>query len=324
MLFAMQLYGLYTSAYYDYIVEQIHLCTPLISLPARGRIFCGLDNLHALRSVVQDQHLQAAIAPIRNDALMQSCTAVPGRLDIYEDANDAPTSALMHITELQFDSRDIERLRLFGLDTIGKLRNLTARHLHAQFGQRGSRLYHFLHDNDAAPLPYYVPPPSIVESERFDEPCREPGQVMQALEQCVARACAQLGKRYTWRVEVASLDRADAVQVSRDRILRTGINTSRELLVHLNALVREMLSRVHQWWGLRIRLASLALPVAEQTALFTPVANADILTQQMMPRYAHVLRKIVIDNPWSVIPEEYGRCVPIRYNDTSQSEDAEL
>jgi hypothetical protein len=312
----MQLYGLYTSTYYDYLIEQVHRCTPLISLPARGRILCGLDDPHGLRQLVQSQHLKAAIAPSRNDALMQSCNAIPGRLDVHEGADDVPINVLLHVSELRLDVHDIERLKLFGLETIGKLRHLSERHLQAQFGERGSTLYHFIHEDDSAPLPLYVPPPSIIITERFDEPSCEPGLLMHALDLCVSHACIQLGARLAWRVEVASLDRADAAQHLRNRILRSGSNSKDLLLQHMQTLMREMLCAEHQWWGLRIGLASLGLPIAEQTLMFAPESSFEQITRGLLPRYAHVMKNVVINNPWSVIPEEFGKIVPMRTDDT--------
>lgn len=316
MFFAMQLYGLYTSAYFEYLVEQVHRCTPLISLPSRGRIVCGLDDPHGLRQLVKSQHLKAAIAPSRNDAFMQSCNAIPGRLDVHEGADDVPIGVLLHIAELRLDGHDIERLKLFGLETIGKLRHLSERHVQAQFGERGIALYHFIHDDETAPLPQYVPPPSIVITERFDEPSCEPGILMQALELCVSRAYSQLGTRLAWRVEVASLDRADAEQQNRNRILRSGSNNQSQLLQHMQTLMRDMLCAEHLWWGLRIRLASLTLPFAEQTLMFAPASTIEQIAKRMLPRYAHVMKNVVINNPWSLIPEEYGRIVPMRNDDT--------
>jgi len=156
-----------------------------------------------------------------------------------------------------------------------------------------------------------------VITERFDEPSCEPGQLMQALELCVLDACVQLGNRLAWRVEVVSLDRADAVQHGRNRILRSGSNSQSILFQHMQTLMREMLSTKLQWWGMRVRLASLTLPIAEQTVLFAPESSLEQITLRMLPRYAHVMKKVVIENPWSVIPEQYGKILPIRRDDSS-------
>jgi hypothetical protein len=315
MIFSMQLYGLYTDAYFDTVVEQIHTCTPLISLPVRGRIYCGLDDIHRLRLLVSEHRLRAAISNTRHDALLQSCVATPGRVDVHDDADAVPANALLHIKELEFDSHDIERLTLFGLDTIGALRQLTRQHLQAQFGSRGRTLYHFLHDHDNSPLPMYVPPASIVAYERFGEAQLEPGPILESLERCARQACQLLATRYTWRVEVASLDRADHPIAVRERILRSGTNVLRQLLTHLQVLTHEILDGTRPWWGLQVRYASLATPAAEQTLMFSPSTDAKNVLRLLLPRYAHVMRKVVIENPWSVIPEEYGRCMPITPRD---------
>jgi hypothetical protein len=308
---SMQLYGLYTDAYFDSVVEQIHTCTPLISLPVRGRIYCGLDDIHNLRLLVSEHRLQAAISNTRHDALLQSCVAVPGRVDVHDGADNVPSSALLHIKELELDRHDIERLSLFGLDTVSTLRQLTRQHLQAQFGIRGRNLYHFLHQHDDSPLPMHVPAASVVVRERYDDALREPGPIMESLERCARQACMLLASQYTWRVEVASLDRADKPTSTRERILRSGTNALRQLLTHLQALTRELLTGARPWWGLQVRYASLATPAAEQTLMFSPSADAENVLRILLPRYGHVMRKVVIENPWSVIPEDFGKCVPL-------------
>lgn len=311
MLLAMQLYGTYTDSYWDALVDRIHICTPLISLPCRGRIYCGLDDIHGLRELVLSHNLQAAIARTRHDALLQSCRASCGRIDAHDGSDDVPASVLKQIVELEIQDHDIERLTLFGLDTIGSLRSLTERHLSAQFGHRGTKLYQFLHEYDDSPLPYYVPAPSIIVAERYDDAQQEPGPVFESLERCAQRACSLLGTKSTWRVEVACLNKADQPNAVRERILRSGCQQLRQLLTHLQALTRDLLSQCRQWWGLRVRLASLSLPVAEQTALFLPAQCAHDVAREMLPRYGHVMRKVIIHNPWSIIPEEYASCAPM-------------
>ncbi len=311
----MQLYGLYTDAYFDAVVEQIHTCTPLISLPVRGRIYCGLDDIHGLRLLISEHRLRAAISITRHDALLQSCVATPGRVDVHDSADAVPASALLHVKELELSSHDIERLLLFGLDSVGMLRQLTRQHLQAQFGIRGRNLYHFLHEHDNSPLPMYVPPASIVACERFEDAQFEPGPIMASLERCARQACLLLANQYTWRVEVASLDRADQPTAVRERILRSGTNVLRQILTHLQALTRELVAGTKPWWGIQVRYASLATPAAEQTLMFSPSTDAENVLRILIPRYAHVMRKVVIENPWSVIPEEYGRCMPITPRD---------
>jgi hypothetical protein len=315
----MQLYGLYTDAYFDSVVEQVHTCTPQISLPVRGRVYCGLDDIHKLRLLVSEHRLHAAISNSRHDALLQSCVATPGRVDVHEGADDVPSSALLHIKELELDRHDIERLSLFGLNTIGTLRQLTRQHLQAQFGSRGKHLHHFLHEHDDSPLPMHVPPASVIVRERYDDALHEPGPIMQSLERCAHQACILLGRQYTWRVEVASLDRADQPAAMRERILRSGTNVLRQLLTHLQALTRELLTCAKPWWGLQVRCASLATPAAEQTLMFSPSTDAENVLQILLPRYAHVMRKVVIENPWSVIPEDYGKCVPLAQDRASDA-----
>lgn len=297
---------------FDTLLEAVHACTPLISVPVRGRIFCGLDDMPRLHEVVRTFGCHAAMAPRRNDALLRACAAgVPGRIDAHEHADDVPSNVLRMIAELGMGDDDIERLRLFGLDTIGRLRTLELRHLQMQFAGRASALHRMLHEVDSGALPMYVPPAQVLLSERFDEAVREPGVVLSAAERCTARAALQLGARQTWRIELAVLDAAERIVDTRSRILRQGTTLLRTLWTHVQALCRELLHRDRYWHGLRVRLASLRQADAQQIDLFAPrITRRDVL-EQMRPRYGGVLKQIEILDPWTLMPERHARILPL-------------
>jgi len=310
MLMAMQLYGLYNENIIDVIIEGVHACTPLISIPIPGRVYCGLDDIHGLRHLVSKYNLRAAITHFKHDALLLSCSAVPGRLDVYENADDVPSSTLLHVAELDIGIRDIDRLKLFGLDTIGRLKSLSSAHLQAQYGSRGRRLFHFLHEGSDQALPMYVPPPSVVTMEHFDDAVDEPAQFIEALEQCLHRAIIELAQRHAWRVDVALVDRAGNTIHSRHRILRSGSNRKDQLVVHMHALIRKLTTKAVVCWGVRLRLASLRIPDSEQMSMFSTDTTFEDIITYMLPRYSHIIKRVTILNPWSVIPEEYAKISP--------------
>lgn len=295
----------------DALLEAVHQCTPLISVPCRGRIFCGTDDLPGLHALVERGRIRAAMAPERTTALLQALQARPGRIDVHEHADTVSTDVLSQLDELRITTDDVERLHMFGLDTISALRRLERHHLQVQFGYRGDGLFRLLHRADQSPLPMYVPPPEVICSERFETYQREPGPIMAAAEHITTKAIDLLAGRQAWRIEVGILNAADIVIVAQSRILRQGSCVLRTLLTHVQTLCRRLLQARHIWRGLRLRLASLRHPEGEQISLFDSGRGHADVVELLRPRYAGVVKRIEILDPWSILPERYSRIVPI-------------
>ncbi len=295
----------------DALLESVHQCTPLISVPCRGRIFCGTDDLPGLHGLVERENIRAAMAPERTTALLQALQSRPGRIDIHEHADTVSTDVLARLDELGITTDDVERLRMFGLDTIAALRRLERRHLQVQFGYRGDVVFRLLHQHDQSPLPMYVPPPEVICSERFETDQREPGPIMAAAERVTTNAIDLLAGRQAWRIEVGIMNAADIVSVTQSRILRQGSHLLRTLLTHVQTLCRRLLQARHIWRGLRLRLASLRHAEGEQISLFDSGNNRADVVELLRPRYAGVVKRIEILDPWSILPERYSRIISI-------------
>lgn len=295
----------------DALIEAVHRCTPLISVPCRGRIFCGTDDLTGLHGLVERENIRAAMAPERSTALLQALQSRPGRIDIHEHADTVSTDVLARLDELGITTDDVERLRMFGLNTIASVRRLERRHLQVQFGYRGDALFRLLHRADHSPLPMYVPPPEVICSERFETDQREPGPIMDAAQRVTTKAIDLLAGRQAWRIEVGIMNAADIVSTAQSRILRQGSSLLRTLLTHVHTLCRHLLQARQIWRGLRLRLASLRHPEGEQISLFDSGNNRSDVVELLRPRYAGVVKRIEILDPWSILPERYSRIVPI-------------
>lgn len=308
MILCVVLEGALSSARWDAVVERVHNCTPQIVVARHGRLFAGTDDLDGLRSLVRRTKALAALAPDRTSAFLCALHGTAGRLDAYADAKHVPISVLMRVPELMLDERDAERLRLFGIRTIGDLQILEERHLRVQFGSAGSKLHAFL-EQVFPPLPFYVPPPDIIARERFEDVQCEPGVLESALLECCIRALAELTPRRCWRIELAVLDKADETCAHRSRVLREGATTLDAVMVHARSLLRELQGPTRMWWGLRLRFASLTLPIAVQTQLFVPRKTTEDVSLAMIPRYSGVMKRVEILDPWSIVPESYARII---------------
>ncbi len=308
MIITLALDPAISPASWDAIIEVVHSSTPLLLVRDHGILHAGTDNIDEMRTNVRRWSARAAMAPDRTSSMLCAFEAIPGRLDAHASAEHVSTNVLRDVPELQIDEIFLERLRLFGLSSIGTLRGLSDRHLRAQFGDLGVRIYRLLHTTSTA-LPLFQPPDEIIARVVFEDVTCEPGPVYDARTHVCADIISQLCGREAWRVDVGVLDRSGEVSARRGRIMRTAIATLRHLETHVDALIRQLLSSARLWWGLRIRLTSLRHPIGEQIALFDQSSSLQDLRVSLVPKYGSVIKEIRIHNPWSIIPEDYAQII---------------
>lgn len=293
-------------ASWDAVIEAIHRTTPLMLVRRHGVLHAGTDTIDEIRQHVRQWSARAAMAPDRTGSLFCALQAVPGRIDAHASADHVDCSVLLECPELDIDEVILHRLRLFGCSTIGLLMTLSERHLRAQFGDCGVRIYRLLHTTSNT-LPLYQPPDEICVSITFDDAVSEPGMLLDAGNLLCHSAYSSLAGRQAWRIDVGVLDRSCCVEARRGRIMRAATTTLQQISVHVDALIRQLLGSLRRWWGIRLRLTSLRAPQREQVMLFQPRTSAQELQSNLVPKYGSVIKDIEIVNPWSVIPEEFAR-----------------
>ncbi len=291
---------------WDAVIEAIHRTTPLMLVRRHGVVHAGTDTIDEIRQYVRQWSARAAMAPDRTSSLFCALQAVPGRIDAHASADHVDCRVLLECPELDIDEVTLHRLRLFGCSTIGVLMTLSERHLRAQFGDSGVRIYRLLHTTSNT-LPLYQPPDEICVSMTFDDAVSEPGMLLDAGNLLCHSAYSALGGREAWRVDVGVLDRSGVVDARRGRIMRAAITTLQQISVHVDALIRQLLGSLRRWWGIRVRLTSLKAAQSQQVVLFQPRTSAQELLSNLVPKYGAVIKDIEIINPWSVIPEDFAR-----------------
>ena len=141
-------------------------------------------------------------------------TSVPANM-VEPFLRQAPVALLQ---PLGFGADLIERLELFGLKAVGHLLYLSERHLTAQFGREGNRLFSFLHPPaDEPPIPHYDP--RVAEATfDFDWPVFEPHELQPALRLLLERLFSRLRGHNIRHLEVRLKGRQDHNRVA-SRIL---------------------------------------------------------------------------------------------------------
>jgi len=180
-----------------------------------------------------------------------------------------------------------ERLQLFGYSTLADTQSLTQRHLDAQFGNVGTRLYRFLHA-DPDRVTYYVPPDSLAAEAVMERPAREPGPVNAAIQRCAEDLEERLGRRACRRLTL-ELDTGDDTLV-RSRALLEPRRSARVLRQDAEALLRPLLGAyVH---ALRLKAGSLREPGGSQADLFFQKPGLERAIRAVQARFPGALLRV--------------------------------
>ena len=298
---------------WDHIVESVFDFTPYLSEVCLGRLFCEADNMTALRTLIGATHARVGLAHTRTMALLASLAAKPGGIvtvdndDIPLFLDELPVSALTELTELELDSSFVQRLNLFGLGTVGRIRRLTRTQLHAQFGEQGVKVHQLLHSlTDRTPLPLYVPAPDVKITVQSYEPSREPGTLEAMLQEALAQAMVQLGNQRCGRVEIALLDSADNTTGCISRVLRAATTDPRHLLAQTTIMLHTLLPNVADVSALQLRLLSLSLTPPTQTLLFKQRPSSSDVNASVARRFPQAVKRVTVIDSRAYLPDRFA------------------
>ncbi len=323
-------------AAWEHIVEEVFRFTPLISDAGLGRLYCAPDDLAAVRTLMESTSACVGLAPTRTMALLAALGARPGSMvtidadDIAPYLDTLPVERLIELEELEIHQAMVERLRLFGLGTVGRLRRLTRSQLKAQFGQCGVHVHELLRSiADASPLPLHVPPPVCEAVVRLDDGTHEPALLETMLRKAVDDTVSQLGQRRSGRVEVALLDKADQPLHTSSRILRAPTQDVRHLHAQTSAMLakavgskplivngeqqvstQRLTATGKQFFGVHVRLGALALIPPSQTSLFAIRPTISEISAPMARRFPQAIKRVTVIDAHAYVPDRFASIEP--------------
>jgi nucleotidyltransferase/DNA polymerase involved in DNA repair len=251
------------------VERRLNQATPYVETVEPGHAFVRPHDASRLAAAVQNLGARAALAPSRIAAQLATGKALDGEL-LQIQAQHVDT----FLRRLSVDALSpaivpdevAERLALFGYDTVHAVRQLSRRHLTAQFGDRGAHLHAALHDDDP-PVSAYVPPPLVCQGHDFDHDQREPGAVEKRLQQLIRQCVDDLDGRTAQRLQVQVEDRnASASTVART--LRAPTGDAVELIGVATTLLHRLLRPDMRLTRVSVELSALAMPSGEQGHLF--------------------------------------------------------
>lgn len=290
-------------AAWEDVLHEINTYTPFIEPDEPGRAFFKpfvADDVHALSARLQ---AQVALAPHRTTAMLAAIRTatghvvgvrpqhVSGFLDRFEVKLLSELKGFAVPAGTPTFSEDIlEQLPLFGFDTLGSAWTLAHRHLRAQFGADGERLYRLVHPDEEDSMSLYHPPPAIRRAYEFDLPCSEPGEILPVLDFILKQAAAELQDNGAQRVKVMLHDRLRPSSFAC-RVLPEASSDPRRLFGTLKTLLDGMLDSGCRVQAIELELSSLRSARPEQRSLFFERPAAAKAVEAVHRRYPDAIRR---------------------------------
>lgn len=263
------------AAAWDAALEAMHRATPWIEPVRPGLAYlAGLGALEA-EALALELGLRVGVAASRGAALLAALAAKgDGARFVRDEAPFLSRAPVYLLRGAGLSERTVERLKLFGLTTLGDiLVRTTQRQLETQFGQDGSLVWSLATGADARPVPVYTPPSSLHAAWAFDPPALEPGDWEPVLERLVSGFAEKLGNLVAGTVTATlttALGEASARQVLKvytaDR--KTLLNVAQRLTLEAHPGIE--CSRIG------LTLSDLLKPVPYQESLFGNLERPDV------------------------------------------------
>ncbi len=305
-------------AAWEDVLNEINTYTPFMEPDRPGRAYFKPFGMEHVRALSVRMQAQVALAPHRSTAMLAAMRTASGNvvsvrahhvrafLDRFEIERLAEIRGFGAAGDVPSFSEDvIEQLPLFGFDTLGAALGLAHRHLKAQFGEDGDRLYWLLHPDDTESMPLYQPPPAIRRAYEFDQPCSEPGEMLPALEFILKQAAAELKENGAQRVKVTLHDRLRP-SIFACRVLPEPSSDPRRLFGTIKTLLGGLLDSGCRVQAVELELTSLrAARPAQQSLFFTRPAAAKA-AEAVHRRYPDAIRRPAT-TPDAVFEEERSR-----------------
>jgi len=311
------------------LVEALGGLSPLVEAAAPGEAYAdlrGLDGLYPERAQLAEAILAAAcvagpapsaalsprlgLADTRFAAHAAARCAMPSAALAVEPGTAAAFLAPLPAAWLPLNADALDRLRLFGITTIGGFAALPAHAVQAQFGAPGWRAWRAAHGDD--PTPLRPRPPAlerVVERAQSEPPLVSREAVTLTMEQLLLRALRhpRAHRRVVRAVNLRATSADDRLW-ERTQVLREPTG-DRMRLWHAIRPQLEHAEYPGPIAALTIELGGLTAERGRQSSLFDAARvrrreQMNDMVRHLKVRYGlSPLARMVEVEPWSRIPE---------------------
>ncbi len=292
---------------WDAALHTMNAFTPWLESGQVGLAFlAGLNRLE-VEALALELQARVGLAPSRGSALMAAFSARDSEVRLVQHEAEflgaAPTYLLRGAG---LPGEIIERLRLFGLHTLGSIAALEARYLQAQFGAFAPRLLALCTGLDRRSVPVFTPALEVSAGFEFELPAIEPNVLYPALDFVLERLVLRLQDRLASSVTLALKTTLGVSSVRRS--LKAPSNDPRTLRhVALAALERAMTGL--EVLALTVTASGLMRPVLVQDSLFAVLERPAVreVVRRIYQGFPERLGRLEIVQPRSLLPERRFR-----------------
>jgi protein ImuB len=293
--------GLEAAAWED-VLQSLNARTPYLESPRPGEAYARpaaappADAARAWDALAEETGARVGLGPERATARLAAERAGANRVLAIDPASRGDFLERYDVARLAglgFGEEILERMPLFGYRTLGRATALTRRQLEAQFGEDGARLHDLLHPAGEPPVGLFQPPPTLTAEVEFDEPCRQPGELLPALDPLAEELTRELqrvaARRVTVRVEPVAGEPRSAT-----RILFEAASDPRRIRAAARPLLMDLLGADVEVGRLSLELGALRPAVATQGGLFQERPSVYMAARGVHRRFPGAVRRAVV------------------------------
>ncbi|MEZ4554706.1 MAG: DNA polymerase Y family protein [Dehalococcoidia bacterium] len=303
------------------LVEAAASVSPLIEEAEPGTVFAdlrGLEGLYPQPGQLQAALLAAAprelpvrlgVAGQRFTALVAAKTAAPQSATWVLEGESAAFLAGQAVEWLPLDADHLERLRLFGITSLGEFAALPMQAAQAQFGAQGRRAWLAARGEDPERLhPRRVTLDSVHERVRPEAPLISREAILQGARQLLRHALRQprAAGRFVRQIRLRAISEDEQLW-ERTQPLREPTNDRTRLwtVVRTQFEYAELPGPIAE---LDIELGGLTTETGRQPGLFVDHLRRreqlDEMVRHLRMRFGHSpVAQVVEVEPWSRLPE---------------------
>ncbi|NND72461.1 MAG: hypothetical protein HKN43_12875 [Rhodothermales bacterium] len=293
-------------------LHHLNSITPFIENAPAPYVYFRSRDIADIRKLAASLKAQVAFASNRSIALLASMRAAPGNVLAVRpqhQINFLKHFAVEKLEELGFDVDMIEQLMLLGFNSLGDAHRLSLKHLKAQFGDQGAKLFELIHPEDEPAVSIYQPPRVLRETHDFDWPCNEPHELLNILDHLIDRLAAAMNAEKCRRLQIAMRVYRSEKPLFSSRVLVEPVSGRKPLRNAAHTLIHKVLFRGIEIETLAIEAGALRTATPTQTTLFRQRPSLLKAVRAVHKKFPGAIKQAIVE-PGVLFSEDEVRFEP--------------
>ncbi|MEJ2290845.1 MAG: hypothetical protein P8Y05_03895 [Deinococcales bacterium] len=283
---------------WELLLRELYAVTPWLEQGRRGWLFLRLGEEEA-RALAMRYATRVGVAAAREIAELAALSSRPGECRTVAPGDEEEFLARLPLRFLKgvgASGKNLTRLHWLGLATVGELRRWSVSQLRSYLGPEGDALLPYLHGPYRTRLRPHRPPEVLQRSLTFEEPAREPRELLPALERLsTALECALAGRAA----------RRLTLTAGRDGKERSATRLSKRPLARARQIRQQALFALQDSGAAEAGIERLTLELAAprrlglQSGLWRAREERQRALETALERYPHAMVRFVWRDPYA-------------------------